>query len=252
MDSDGKLGFTSKTFLEHPRVSPDNKYITFYTQGDAKTEGVYVYNQETKKTYYMGNYADKHPTWSSDGKRIFFHEQGAEPTTKQVKIKDYPYTKEVPAKEEIARIGYYDVNFGADGSVSPVSQGSKRTIVGDKDQAMGGKYIYQKHPAPISTPEGDFVYFHAKQTPDGSKSIGVLDVNHPDHAPIFLKMQYEGNKIKHAEHVDVASSPTSGLHFVARDGEDGKEDQLFEVDAAARQQVEKMFKAPAPVAKSDD
>jgi hypothetical protein len=234
VDPDGKLGLTSKTFLEHPRVSPDNKSVTFYLQGDKKTDGVYVYNLETGKTAYLGNYEDKHPTWSGDGKRIFFHEQGSEPSTKFVSTPDYPYTKEVPSKNEIARIGYYDVNFAADGTASM----GKRTIIGDKAPTLGGKYIYQKHPAYHN--DLHLVFFHAKETLDGSKSIGVLDLDKPDHPPIFMEMNFDGKKVKHAEHADVSEGPNSDLYFVGRiDG--AKEDQLLKLDYAALKDVKEQF-----------
>jgi hypothetical protein len=187
------FGLPKGTFLEHPRVSPDGRFLTFYTQSAANVQGIYVYNLEKKTTTYMGNFLDKHPTWSADGKRIFFHEQGQLAGT----------------KEEIARIGYYDLDFVGD----EVKLG-KRNLLWNHEHALGSDYIYQKHPA--YHPGLDVVFFHARNGLDGKKSIGAISMAHPERPPVFLELSIDGEKVTHAEHVDVSDRVDSPLYFVAR------------------------------------
>lgn len=218
------FGLPDKTFLEHPRVSPDQKWLTFYVQPGAEmpspaTQGIYLYNFETKTTTYLGNHADKHPTWSADGQQIFFHEQGKMGNT------------------EIARVGFYDLEFsGNDVRVK------NRAFFTDPGQTLGTDYVYQKHPAYHAGLR--LVLFHERvgegcaENPEAcKKAIGVISMDHPERPPLFLKLSYNGKKVSHVQHVDVSDQPDSPLYFVGRvDGE--QNDRLLQLDYSALQQAQ--------------
>ena len=192
--------------------------MTFYIQGDESNEGIYVYNRNTHKIFYMGKYADKHPTWGADGKRIFFHEEGV--------LND-------SSKAELARVGYYNVNL----ENGEASLGS-RVILADTDPTMGKKYIYQKHPAYHSGL--NLVFFHAQDTVDGKKTIGVISLDHPEHKPILLDLTFNGQKVKGAEHADVSDQPDSPLYYVAKvNGE--KNRRLLTIDFEALKKIKNQF-----------
>ena len=209
------------TFLEHPRVSPDGNYLTFYTQGEVATQGIYVYDFKSERTTYLGNFADKHPTYDDTGNRIFFHEQG----------------KMNGSDEEIARIGYYQLSYGPSGEVT-----STRTILGDPTHPLGTNFVYQKHPAYHSGL--NLVFFHMRDGLDGKKRIGAIWLDHPDWDPVTVKLEDEGLKIKKAEHMNTsASDPKSPLFFVAHT-EDGKDAQLMSLSYKQLKNIQEEFKAP--------
>jgi hypothetical protein len=212
------FGLPDGTFLEHPRVSSDNRYIAFYIQGDASNQGIYVYNRETRKTSYLGNYADKHPTWSPDGKKIFFHEQG----------------KLNGTGEEIARIGYYNIAYTDDEATM-----ESRVILGETaDQPMGATYIYAKHPAYHAGL--NLVLFHARDTKDNGKEIGAFSLDHPHHKPVLMKISFNGKKVKGSEHADVSIREDSNLYFVGKvNGETSK--RVLKLDYEALKLLRQKF-----------
>ena len=182
------------------------------------TQGIYVYNRETRQTFYLGNHADKHPTWSADGKRIFFHEQG------------------LMGKTEIARVGFYDLQFNG----NEVTVGN-RAFFTNPGQELGSSYVYQKHPAYHSGL--GLVLAHVRigeECASGGeackKVIAAFSMDHPERPPLILKMKYNGQKVRHAEHVDVSDQANSPIYFVGRvDGE--KEDRLLTLDFATLQKA---------------
>ena len=212
-----QFGLPNDTFLEHPRVSPDNKWLTFYTQGNKDNQGIYVFNLYTEKTFYLGNFADKHPTWSADGGKIFFHEQGVLSGT----------------KEEIAQLGYYKLAF-YDNQVAV----AKRKIISDDTEEFGDAYVYQKHPAFHSGL--NLVFFHARETVGGKKSLAVIDLDHPNKKPRFLKLSFNGKTVKGAKHPDVSYRDDSSLFYVGR-VEGQKTDQLLRLDYQELVQIKKDF-----------
>jgi Tol biopolymer transport system component len=217
------FGLPKKTFLEHPRVSPDGNWMTFYVQPgtempDPSTQGIYLYNFATKKTTYLGNHADKHPTWSADGKQIFFHEQGK------------------MGKNEVARIGYYNLEF----SGNEVTVKS-RNLFFDPNNPIGTNYVYQKHPAYHQGLR--LVFFHARELEDDKKSIAVISMDHPEKGVVYLSLKYNDKKVKHAQHVDISDQPDSPLYFVGRvEGNDN--DRVLSLDYAALQQIQSYFNSP--------
>jgi len=218
------FGLPDKTFLEHPRVSPDQKWLTFYVQPgtempDPSTQGIYLYNFKTKKTFYLGNHMDKHPTWSGDGQQIYFHEQGKMGDT------------------EIARVGYYDISFNGDEATV-----KNRVFFNDPGRALGSTYVYQKHPAYHAGLR--MVLFHERigegcaENPDAcKKAIGAFSVDHPELPAIYFKLSYNGKKVTHVQHVDVSDQPDSPLYFVGR-VDDESNDRLLSLDFATLQQAQ--------------
>jgi hypothetical protein len=209
--SPADFGLPKTTFLEHPRVSPDGRFMTFYTQSSKEIQGVYIYDLKANlgkestirltapDAKFGQTFLDKHPTFDNTGKRIFFHEQGAMQGT----------------GEEIARIGYYDLDL--DGGTVKVA---RRVIIGDPKHEIGTNYVYQKHPAYHSGL--NMVFFHARDGITGSKSIGAISLDHLDQQPLFFELRNDlpnGDEMRftHAEHVDVSDQPNSPLYFVARE-----------------------------------
>jgi hypothetical protein len=221
------VGLDKTVFLEHPRFSPDQKWLVFYVQKGAAhptdaDEGVYIYNFASQKSTWLGHYPDKHPTFDATGNRIFFHEQGKLASD---------------GKTEVARVGYYDLNFS--GNTVSVKQ---RVIFSEGDQALGSDFVYQKHPAPHAGL--NLVFFHV-QTPnsDGTKltkSLAAISLEHPDHAPILIKMKSGDHEIKHAEHADVSEALDSPVYFVGREDDDA-EAKLYMLDLASLKQVQAEF-----------
>lgn len=217
------FGLPDKTFLQHPRVSPNQKWMTFYVQPGTEaptttTQGVYLYNFATKKTFYLGNYPDKHPTWDARGEKIFFHEQG-----KMGNI-------------EVARIGYYDLAISNDNVTV-----NKRVVFAGAGRPLGDTYIYQKHPAYHAGL--NLVFFHinegkdcATDGPKCHKAIAAYSMDNPKHAPVEIKLAYNGDKVAHTQHVDVSEQPDSPLYLIGRVNGD-KAGKLLSVDFAALQQV---------------
>ena len=209
------FGLTCNNVLEHPRVSPDQQFLTFYVQDDLIRQGVYVYEIGSTHTEYLGNAEDKHPTWSPDGKRIYFHHQGIQQGT----------------NAEISELGYYDVVLNNGAVLS-----SKRVLL-DSTAPFGSTFIYEKHPAAHAGL--NLLFFHGLTDADGKKFIGVRSLDHPG-KNLILKMSFEGKEIKSEKHVTLSARTDSSLYFVGKlKGEDAV--RIFKVDYDGLKDLPKKF-----------
>lgn len=178
--------------MEHVRMSPDGRWITFYLHDIPEQRGVYLYNLKTKVTTYLGLFDDKHPTWTEDGSKILFHQQKGGNAGEDSDV-------------EMASIGYYDLKFSGD-SVQVTR------ILLDEPLAEG-EYRYHKHPALY--PGTKLLFFHGKKKPDGSSKIFVRELKAK--SKIFeLEMKGDDEKeLKMSKHPATAQADV-GLFFIGK------------------------------------
>lgn len=196
-----KLGQNSKKeFIKHPRVSPDGKWVTFYTMGNYGTEGVYLYHIDTQKVVHLGKFLDKHPTWSPDGSKILFHHQ---------------VSNRKEGGLEMAYLGFYDLSFSGKDDVT-----AKRVLIDDMTKEG---YSYHKHPAMYV--DSDLLFFHGQEKPDGKKSIYMrkLAKNSKIYKLSFKKLD---TPLKKAKHPAVARNK-SGLYFLGKEDQEGAKYKIY-------------------------
>lgn len=148
--------------LLHPQYSPNGKQIAVYSRTPGH-EGLYLLDAANPKAapVRLSTAADKHPVWSEDGKKLFFHTQKGGNVSK-------------PGQEEAeqAFIGYLDMTNPAQ---------PKRVLL--DDLAAAGE-TYHKHPSPIAGT--DLVSYHAKNPGSTKAHIEVLDTKTGQRAKLSL------------------------------------------------------------------
>jgi len=184
------MGFNSNgVFLKHPRVSPNGEWLTFYLYSE-KLQGIYIYHLASGRVHQLGTEYDKHPTWTTDGKKILFHYQ--------INAKD-----KIP---ERAYLGYYDLQLKHNGELDS----SKRILLDDPAKLS---FSYQKHPAQVTGT--DYVIFHGEKTPGAKKALFVRKLE-PDSPTIELKLQLlDGTKITRGKH-PATGALTSDIVFIGK------------------------------------
>lgn len=193
----------NKEFLKHPRMSPDNNWMVYYTMGNYGKKGVYLLNMKTKKRVHLGLHADKHPTWTMDGTKILFHTQVADRKKGGV---------------ERAYLGYYDVKFDGDNVTY------KRIMLDDMSKEG---YAYHKHPAVY--PGTNLLFFHGQTKPEGKKKIYVRSMDKG--SKIYeVKMYLDGVKMKKAKHPANGRSD-SGLYFVGKKDIEGEKYKIYRLES---------------------
>ncbi|MEE2742314.1 MAG: hypothetical protein VYD54_00305 [Bdellovibrionota bacterium] len=180
--------------LKHQRFSKDGKWMTFYARGTQEGSGVYLYNFETKKTFVLSRYNDKHPTFNEEGDKIFFHWQlGGNSTEKS----GYDF--------ELSYLGYIELSFFGN------NVKWKRVLL---DKPKKGVYNYQKHPVPY--PGTDLVFSHGRVHPlRGGMKLFVRSLLKPEKKWSFKLSSFENIKLNRTKHPS-ASFGNNGLYFVGR------------------------------------
>lgn len=181
--------------LAHARVSPDKNWLTFYLKGAKNPAGIYLFNMNTNKTLFLGEFNDKHPTWSPDGSKILFHFQKGGNTHSQKEVNE-----ETAEETEEAFIGWYDLQIQNDSLIQ-----ATRHLVDDPALTTG--YTYQKHPTML--PGANFIIYHGQEKIDGSKRLYLRELK--ENSKIReLSMKLNDCSIKSAKH------PAAGFndHFV--------------------------------------
>ena len=171
------LGMPKEVIL-HPKVSPDGRWLAFYTRKRKETRGIYLLHLETRRLHRVSAEDDKHPTWAPDGKRLLFHHQRGGQAVDPVP-KGFP---------EQAYLGYFDLTFdGRDGV-------SARRVLMDP---VADHYVYRKHPT--LPPGTDLVFFHSRLEPAGPHLLMVrrLGIETPAH---LVAAVVDGERIKEAKH----------------------------------------------------
>ena len=195
-------------YLKHGQISPDGKWLTFYTGDIPEIRGVMVYNFETKRTYRLQAIDDKHPTWSSDGSKILVHFQKGGNSSIQL---DLPL--------EHAYIAYYDLEIDGNELVS-----WSRTSLDDTDTDV---FNYQKHPA--LTNDGKYLFYHSKKNPNASSQLHVRKLEKGStqyHLKIFTA---DGRELKKVKHVAMAKK-VNELFIVGKvsKNKEGKDEKRFD------------------------
>ena len=179
-----ELGMPKEVIL-HPKISPDGKWLAFYTRKRIKSRGIYLMHLKSRKLYHISREDDKHPTWSPEGRRLLFHHQRGGQALDPVP-NGFP---------EQAYLGYFDLTFNGEDGVS------WRRVLMDP---ITDTYTYRKHPA--KPPKTDLVFFHAKLSPNGKHMLMVRRLG--NNTPVYIVAPtVEGQSIIEAKHPAAAVYP---------------------------------------------
>jgi hypothetical protein len=186
------LGLENDELVAHARMSPDHNWITFYIKGTSSPAGIYLYNLNNQKVFFLGEHNDKHPTWTNDGKKILFHFQ------RGGNVKDNDTVEQ-------SYIGYYDVELDSEKLIS-----SNRHLLDNPDEKT--TYTYQKHPVLIGGT--NLVIYHGQEKADGSKKLFIrkLKEGSKEHE---LSFNYNACKIKSMKHPSIGFEDHY-LYFVGK------------------------------------
>lgn len=202
----------SDELVQHPRISPDGRWLTFYCRVHDAAQGVYLLNLQTEQHFRLSTEHDKHPTWSADGKRIYFHHVHA---GKRHRFDMFTLS------DEQSVIGYFDMTFH--GRTHP---DWRRVLM---DQPGGDAFIYHKHPVEI--PQTDLLAFHGRKSPDGDMKLMVRR-DEPG-SPVFeIEPYWQGEKLKEAKH-PCSSFRYTDLVFVAKPKGEKRYHLLLGLDESA-------------------
>lgn len=206
---------STKEFIKHPRISPDNNWLTYYTMGNFGKKGIYLLNLKTNKSFFLGERSEKHPTWSPDGTKILFHFQKSDRKKGGL---------------EQSYLGYYKVRLD-NNKVS-----ATRVMLDDPNKEG---YAYHKHPAVY--PGTDLVFFHGQTKPEGKKKIFVRKLA-KDSQIYEVKMKTDGVKIKKAKHPSTALVSDSGVYFVGKRDVKGEEYKIYRLESKSVQNLRNRVK----------
>ncbi len=212
-------GLQATELLQHPRYSPDGRYMAFYTQLHKKDQGIYILDTQTGKHYRLSDLHDKHPTWSPDGTRLYFHNvKGAG------RHRFDPFACGI----EQSVIGYFELHVNNDGII-----GWQRRLMDEPD----GYYRYHKHP--VEVPGTNLLFFHGGTKPDGKKKL-MVRLNEPGSQVFVLKLKDQGKSIKEAKH-PASSFQKTDMVFVAKEKGEKKYFHLLEISEREIRKLEKQL-----------
>lgn len=209
------FGIDSSVVIEHPRVSPNGQFLSFYLENNENKGGLFIFDRLNGITQNLGSFADKHPTFSPDGERLLFHNQI------------------MVGKEERSQLGYYQLVSG-----SPHGSGLNRVLM-TPNQSLAADYVYEKHPSEHKALQ--LIFFHGQETANAKKFIGVRSLEVPD-LVFKLQLSFAGKKLKSAKHPSVAYTESSSLYFVGK-LEEEKTIRLFKLDIQALQTIRTAFRS---------
>lgn len=213
----GDWGLDATELIQHARLSPDGRWLAFYTRVHPRTQGVYLLDLASGERYRLSAEHDKHPTWSPDGKRLYFHHaQGG----KRHRFDFFG------SGVERSVLGWFELEF-ADGGL----KGWRRVLMDDLD----GNFVYHKHP--VELPGTDLLFFHGEKRPGGDKHLMVRRAT-PGSRVHVIEPSWRGEKLKEAKH-PCASFETRDLLFIAKP-KGGKEyDRLLRLTDAALDEIQR-------------
>ncbi len=188
-------GHEPNELLQHARVSPDGRWLTFYTKEHERDQGVYLLDLKTKAKFRLSHTLDKHPTWSPDGRRIYFH---------HVEGGRRGRLKSASHGVERSVLGFFEMDF-VDGRLV----NWRRRLM---DPMNDGEYIYHKHVTEV--PGTSLLIFHGQLKPTGRKRLMVRTIE-PRSQVFVLKPRWQGHKLAAAKH-PCSSFEEKDVAFVAR------------------------------------
>jgi len=180
--------------LQHARLSPDGRWLTFYTRVHPRNQGCYLLDLKTNEHFRLSDQHDKHPTWDPNGRRIWFHHASG---GKRHRFDFFA------SGVERAVIGYFDLTFENGQLIE-----WKRHLMDELDD----RFIYHKHPTIVAGT--DLLFFHGDLKPDGKKKLMVRKAG-PGSEVFVVKPTCEGKKLKAAKH-PCSSFEKADLVFIAK------------------------------------
>jgi len=180
--------------LQHARVSPDGRWLTFYTRVHEHTQGVYLLDLRTGQHYRLSDRHDKHPTWSPDGRRIYFH------TTFGGKRHRFDF---FARGIERSILGFFELDF-ADGELVRWH----RRLLDDADD----RFIYHKHPTEVAGT--GLLFFHGRLDPDGNMKL-MVRLAEPGSDVFVVRPRWNEKAVKAAKH-PCSSHQVADLVFIAK------------------------------------
>lgn len=221
----GGWNFAPTELIQHPRISPDGQWLTFYTRVERSQQGVYLLHLPSGARYRLSDQHDKHPTWSPDGRRIWFHHSFG---GKRHRF-DF-FGRGV----ERSVLGYFELRF--DGARLAAW---RRVLLDELDQPG---FVYHKHPAPLAG--SDVVFFHGRTSPEGRMHLMVRRAE-PGSEVFIVEPTTSGQKLKAAKH-PAAPLAARALVFIAKPkGHDAYNLLLRLTDAALNEIEERVGRPPA-------
>jgi WD40 repeat protein len=162
---------------EGERYSPSGQQVTFFAQQSPDDQGIYVYDIPTSTLSRLTTELDKDPTFSADGRTIFFHHQDGN------------------AQNGIAETDTL-------GTLRLQASGGQVTATRALIQPAPGLFAVEQHPTPIVG--SDAVWFHVQDSADSASSLAVRRTCAPGR--VTIDFEVGGRRI-----VD-AKRPGSALH----------------------------------------
>lgn len=208
-------GFQSNELIQHARISPDGRWLTFYARVHLEDQGIYLLDRWTGKHYRLTYEHDKHPTFGCDGKRIWFHHSYG---GKRHRF-DF-FTSGI----ERAVLGYVELTF------------HRGELVGWHRQLMdelGDQYLYHKHPTEIAG--SGLVVFHGETEPDGKKRLFVRKTE-PGSQVFEIMPGWADGKLKEYKH-PCSSYTHPDLVFIAKEKGGERYDMLMELTPEAIEEM---------------
>jgi hypothetical protein len=164
--------------IEHPRVSPDGRWLTFYVHRKPATRGIWLRDLRSGKLQRVSDQDDKHPVWTPDGTKILFHHQTGGDAVDRVPL----------GTPERSELGFLELDFSDPDRVT-----AKRVLL---DSPSRG-FRFQKHP--MMMPGSDLVFFHGRERPGGAHLLMARRLR--PGSPVYrLEVFHEGHEIVKAKH----------------------------------------------------
>ncbi len=216
----GDWGMQPTELLQHARVSPDGRWLTFYTRVHEPTQGVHLLDLRTGAHHRLSTTHDKHPTWSPDGRRIYFHTA--------VGGKRHRFDL-FASGEERAVLGFFELKIENDKLV-----GWERRLYDE----LGDRFIYHKHPSEVAGT--GLLFFHGRLEPDGNMKLMVRSTE-PGSAPFVVRPKWQSKNLKAAKH-PCSSFKQADLIFIAKPKKEKKYRLLMSLTPDALKKVGKMVR----------
>jgi len=146
-------GLRATELIQHPRISPDGRWLTFYTRVHEETQGIYLLDLETDRHFKLSQHHDKHPTWDPAGRRIYFHHVAGG--------KRHRFDFFAGGIEQSV-LGYIELEF-RNGELD-----KWRRVLMDE---FSDTFTYHKHPAEV--PGTNLLFFHGREEPEDDLELMV-------------------------------------------------------------------------------
>lgn len=215
--------FAPTELIQHPRISPDGQWLTFYTRVERSQQGVYLLHLPSGTRYRLSDQHDKHPTWSPDGQRIWFHHSFG---GKRHRFDFFG------GGIERSVLGYFELRFDGPRLVE-----WQRVLLDELDRPA---FVYHKHPAPL--PGSDLVFFHGRTAPDDKMRLMVRRAA-PGSEVFVVEPTVGGERLKAAKH-PAAPLAARALIFIAKPKGSDAYNRLLGLTAAALEQIEAQVSPP--------